>query len=84
MDKDKGVRVWVIVPESTPALARVFDNQKKAEECFVAMLKEYGIGDRESAEVIEEVLDRGYFRGHSVDKNDKGTYEYTLNSAVVE
>ena len=84
MDKDKGVRVWVIVPESTPALARVFDNQKKAEECFVAMLKEYGIGDRESAEVIEEVLDRGYFRGHSIDKNDKGTYEYTLNSFVVE
>ena len=81
---DKGTRVWVIVPESTPALARVFDDQKKAEECFVAMLKEHGIGDCESPEVIEEVLDRGYFRGHSVDKNDKGTYEYTLNSAVVE
>ncbi len=81
---DKRTEVWVIVPESTPALARVFDNQKKAEECFVAMLKEYGIGDCESAEVIEEILDRGYFRGHSVDKKDKGTYEYTLNSFVVE
>ena len=81
---DKGTRVWVIVPENTPAMMRVFDNQKKAEECFVAMLKEHGIGDCESAEAIEEVLDRGYFRGHSVDKNDKSTYEYTLNSVVVE
>ena len=81
---DKGVRVWVIVPESTPALARVFDSKEKAEECFITMLKEHGIGDCESAEVIEEVLDRGYFRGHSIDKYDKGTYEYTLNSFVVE
>ena len=84
MDKDKGVRVWVIVPESTPALARVFGSKEKAEECFITMLKEHGIGDCESAGVIEEVLDRGYFRGHSVDKKDKGTYEYTLNSFVVE
>ena len=31
---DKGVRVWVIVPESTPALARVFDSKEKAEFMF--------------------------------------------------
>lgn len=80
----KGSTVWTIVPESTPAMARVFSNKEEAEKCFLEMLKEHGIGDCNNPAVVEEVLDTGYFRGHSQNRKDLGTYEYTLNSFVIE
>ena len=78
--------VWVVTPESTPALSRVFSNQEDAENCFREMVKTYGLvdfGESEDAR-IEEALASGYFRGVSKNKNDHRTHAYTLNSFMVE
>ena len=53
--------VWVVTPESTPALSRVFSNQEDAENCFREMVKTYGLvdfGESEDAR-IEEALQDG-------------------------
>ncbi len=85
-ENTKGKWVWVVTPESTPALSRVFSNQEDAENCFREMVKTYGLvdfGESEDAR-IEEALASGYFRGVSQNKNDHRTHAYTLNSFMVE
>lgn len=55
-ENTKGKRVWIVTPESTPALSRVFSNQEDAENCFREMVKTYGLvdfGESEDARIEE-------------------------------
>lgn len=73
-------QVWVVIPENTPALARVFNNQKSAERYFDELFWDYA----QPSSIYADAMDSGYFQGTSHNKEDSELHDYTLNSFIVE